>query len=226
MPCATYRLPRSFVGRFRRQRRGLLLLPALPAGRGKFLRRDSPSCALRGLAACVAWLWSSTGPPFPTLPLNSPAHRSSSQPQQHRQQPLRSLSPKRKAPLEAPAKRLPPLPHRAGNRGWFLRRSLQEAVFARDGRERRPPPLPPTPCAVGCGPVRVSPRGPAGPPRTPCNLGLCRLLRIHQIRPGLSLLHRQLARSLYPGVSLRRRIDATMGPHVKETPGTLLPPGD
>jgi hypothetical protein len=49
VPRATYRLPRSFVGRFRRQRRDLLLPPALPGGRGKFLRRASPSFwAVRG----------------------------------------------------------------------------------------------------------------------------------------------------------------------------------
>ena len=55
VPCATYRLPRSFAGRFRRQRRGLLPVPARPGGLGKFLRRASPSFwAVRG------WL-----PPWP-----------------------------------------------------------------------------------------------------------------------------------------------------------------
>src|ERR1017187_2198169 len=51
VPCVTYRLPRSFVGRFRRQRRVLLLVPALPGGRGKFLRRASPSWAVGGWLA-------------------------------------------------------------------------------------------------------------------------------------------------------------------------------
>src|ERR1035441_2587685 len=62
VPCTTYRLPRSFAGCFRRWRRGLLLVPVLPGGRGKFLRRAWPSFwAVRQLAApAVAWLWWST----------------------------------------------------------------------------------------------------------------------------------------------------------------------
>src|ERR1019366_5790321 len=52
VPCATYRLPRSFAGRFRRQRRGLLLVPARPGGLGKFLRRASPSFLGRARVGC------------------------------------------------------------------------------------------------------------------------------------------------------------------------------
>jgi hypothetical protein len=138
---------------------------------------------------------------------------------------LRQSPPERKAPWKARRTRCRRCPCRAGSRGWFRWRSLGAAVPTGDGQQRRTASAA-YPVWWRGRPVRVSPRGPAGPPRTPCNLGLCRLLRIHQIRPELSLLHRQLARSLYPGVSLRRRIDATIGPHVKQTPGTLLPPGD
>src|ERR1035437_2729204 len=58
--------------------RWLLLLPALPGGRGKFLRRASPSWA-GAPVGCHRWLGCG-GPPggcFPALPLNSPAHRRS-----------------------------------------------------------------------------------------------------------------------------------------------------
>src|ERR1035437_2642515 len=69
-----------------------------------------PSWAVRGLAApAVAWLWCSTGLPFPALPLNSPTHRTRSQPRQHRQRASRSLPQKNKHP-ETPADPLPPLP--------------------------------------------------------------------------------------------------------------------
>src|ERR1017187_10463433 len=44
VPCATYRLPRSFVGRFRRQRPGLLLVPA-PADPFAAVARAAPGVA-------------------------------------------------------------------------------------------------------------------------------------------------------------------------------------
>jgi hypothetical protein len=65
-------------------------------------RRSASSLVVLRLCAGwlppAAWLWSSTGLPFPALPLNLPAHRNSSQPRQHRQQPLRSLLQKEKHP--------------------------------------------------------------------------------------------------------------------------------
>src|ERR1035437_6637428 len=93
-------MPRSFVGRFRRQRRGLLLPPALPGGRGKFLRRASPSFwAVRGW---LPRLWLGCGGPpggcFPALPLNSPALRAGASRQQHWQQPSAALLQKEKHP--------------------------------------------------------------------------------------------------------------------------------
>src|ERR1019366_7734430 len=101
--------------RFRGARcRGFLLVPAMPGGRGKFLRRDSPSSwAVRGRLPPVAWLsllWCSTRLLFPTPPLNSPAHRSRRQPQHHLATSSHSLSPERKTTLETPADPLPPLP--------------------------------------------------------------------------------------------------------------------
>ena len=103
MPCATYRLPRSFAGRFRRQRRGLLLLPALPAGRGKFLRRASPSwagapvgCLPGGLAVGADVVVQRAAISRASARFSSTQSRS--QPRQHRQQPLRSLLQKEKHP--------------------------------------------------------------------------------------------------------------------------------
>src|ERR1039458_8112332 len=84
VPCVTYRLPRSFVGRFRRQRRVLLLVPARPGGLGKFLRRASPSFLGRARVGCLPWLARGVAVfhhlLFPALPLNSPAHRSRTSP--------------------------------------------------------------------------------------------------------------------------------------------------
>src|ERR1035437_4796211 len=50
------------------------------------------------LAAPVAWLWRSTGPPSPALPLNFSSTQEQDQPQQHRQRASRSLPQKRKHP--------------------------------------------------------------------------------------------------------------------------------
>src|ERR1035441_6405252 len=139
--------------RFRGARcRGFLLVPAMPGGRGKFLRRDSPSSwAVRGRLPPVAWLsllWCSTRLLFPTPPLNSPAHRSRRQPQHHLATSSHSLSPERKTTLETPADPLPPLPGAQQSCGWFQWRWLPGAVPARR-YAKAVPLLPPTPWAVG-----------------------------------------------------------------------------
>src|ERR1017187_513813 len=68
-----------------------------------------PSWAVRGLAApAVAWLWCSTGLPFPALPLNSPAHRSRTSPGNTGNEPP-AASPRKESTLETPADPLPPL---------------------------------------------------------------------------------------------------------------------
>src|ERR1035437_1880266 len=84
-----------------RCRRGLLPFPALPAGRGKFLRRASPSWAVGGWLPPVARLWSSTGPPSPALPLNLSSTQDQDQTRQHQQQ-TPAASPKEKSTLETP----------------------------------------------------------------------------------------------------------------------------
>jgi hypothetical protein len=97
----------------------------------------------------VAWLWCSTGLPFPALPLNSPAHRSSSQPRQHRQQAPAASPTKKSLPGKRAKDPLPPLP--------VPRRESPVVVVAVPPRRPRlagtdastAPPLPPTPCPGG-----------------------------------------------------------------------------
>src|ERR1017187_2713982 len=97
---------------------------------------------------------------FPTLPLNSPTHRSRRQPRQHRQQTLRSLLQKEKHPGNPVQTPLAPLPVPC--------RESRLVVLAVPPRRPCLPgwtPAPPRlcrlfPCAGGCGPVRSPPRLP------------------------------------------------------------------
>src|ERR1019366_2299646 len=139
VPCATYRLPRSFAGRFRRQRRGLLLVPARPGGLGKFLRRASPSflgrarvgCPGCGLAVVLHRVAVSRAPaqfsntqdkePAPATPATS----------------LPQPPPEKKAPWKPRQTRCRRCPCRAGSRGWFSWRSLGGGGACPEGHQRR-----------------------------------------------------------------------------------------
>jgi hypothetical protein len=139
--------PRVFGGRFRRQRQVLLLLPALPAGRGKFLRRASPSWA-GAPVGCHRWLvWSGGAPPLavsrapPQLPQHTGLGAAARQHRQHRQQrqrASRSLSQERKAPRKPRTDPLPVSPRRAGSRGWLSWRSSPDGRAGRHGQQCRP----------------------------------------------------------------------------------------
>jgi hypothetical protein len=116
VPCATYRLPHSFAGRFRRWRRGLLLFFSGAAGRPeKPLRRASPSLLRRAPVAAtgglaVARLLCSTALLFPAHPLNSPPHRSRSRRPATPATSSRSFSQKEKSHWKPRADPLPSLP--------------------------------------------------------------------------------------------------------------------
>ena len=124
----------------------------------KLLRRASPSFLRRARVAAtgglaVARLLCSTALPFPALPLNSPAHRSSSQPQQHRQQ-APADSPKEEKHLGTPCR-----PVAAGAAPRRESRVVVVAVPPRGPRQLGGTPAPHRlcrlfPCAGVCGPVR------------------------------------------------------------------------
>src|ERR1039458_4545935 len=156
VPCATYRLPRSFAGRFRRQRRGLLPVPARPGGLGKFLRRASPSFLGRARVGCLPWRGRGAAEHhhllFPALPLQVWSTQEQDQPRQHRHRASRSL-PRKESTVETPADPLPPLP--------VPRRELPVVLVA------------------------VPPRRPCLPGRTPAPHRLCRLsLCTGRVRAG------------------------------------------
>src|ERR1017187_481564 len=133
------------------------LFPRCQEAGGSFCagpRRPGP---VRRLAAtggvAVARLLCSTALPFPALPLNSPAHRSSSQPQQHRQQ-APADSPKEEKHLGTPCR-----PVAAGAAPRRESRVVVVAVPPRGPRQLGGTPAPHRlcrlfPCAGVCGPVR------------------------------------------------------------------------
>ena len=97
VPCATYRLPRSFAGHFRRWRRGLVFFRRCLEAGGSFCagpRRPGP-CA----GGCPGGF--SCGVPallLPALQFSSPAHGGSSQPPDNTSNKIPQPAPKRKAP--------------------------------------------------------------------------------------------------------------------------------
>ena len=108
------------------------------------LGRPSGPCA--SWLPPFAWLWRSTGPPFPALPLNSPAHRTRSRRPATPATTRRTLPP-RKAPRKPGPVLLPPLPGRSGVTGILVSVTPDGAAPASNGRQRRPCRL--LPCAAG-----------------------------------------------------------------------------
>ena len=126
------------------RRRVLLLLPALPGGLGKFLLRALPSWA-GAPVGCPRWL--GCGGPRACCFLRSRSilqhtevavARQHRQHRQHKATTHRRLPPQRKAPWKHRTDPLPPLPRRAGSRGWFSCRPLLGGRASRHGQQCHP----------------------------------------------------------------------------------------
>src|ERR1035437_1511247 len=134
---------------------GLLLVPVLPGGRGKFLRRASPSswAGARLAALAVAWLWWSTRRLFPRAPAQLSSTQSRSQPPTTPATTLRRLPPERKAPWK---------PQQSGCRRCPCRESPVVVLAAPPRRPCLPGRTPAPPCIC-----RLSLEGKGFPCMTP-----------------------------------------------------------